>query len=67
MNKEVVKELIQDDLTVENLVAELKMLLFNNKKREALQKDYTALKELLTAGGHASSTAARSIYTMLHP
>ena len=67
MNKEVVKELIQDDLTVENIVAELKMLLFNNKKREALQKDYTALKELLTAGGHASSTAARSIYTMLHP
>ena len=67
MDKEVVKELIQDDLTVENLVAELKMLLFNNEKRETLQKDYTALKELLTAGGHASSTAARSIYTMLHP
>ena len=67
MAKEVVKELIQDDLTVENLVAELKMLLFNNEKRETLQKDYTALKELLTAGGHASSTAARSIYTMLHP
>ena len=67
MNKEVVKELIQDDLTVENIVAELKMLLFNNKKREALQKDYTALKELLTAGGHASNTAARSIYTMLNP
>ena len=67
MDKEVVKELIQDDLTVENLVAELKMLLFNNEKRETLQKDYTALKELLTAGGHASSTAARSIYTMLLP
>ena len=67
MDKEVVKELIQDDLTVENLVAELKMLLFNNEKRETLQKDYTALKELLTAGGHASTTAARSIYTMLLP
>jgi lipid-A-disaccharide synthase len=67
MNKEVVKELIQDDLTVANLVSELKLLLFDETRRQALQREYTALKDLLSAGGHASSKAALSIYTMLKP
>jgi len=67
MDKEVVKELIQDDMTTENIISELNLLLYDDKKREMLQKDYTALKELLSAGGHASSTAARSIYAMLLP
>ena len=66
MDKEVVKELIQDDLTVNNLVAELKQLLFDNDKKARLQKDYRELKALLTAGGNASANAARSIYNLLH-
>lgn len=66
MNKEVVKELIQDELTVQNLVTELKNLLLNEEKRLHLQKDYAALKELLSAGGHASANAARSIYSIFN-
>jgi len=66
MDKEVVKELIQDELTVDNLVTELNKLLYDETKKAQLQKDYKDLKELLSAGGHASANAARSIYAMLH-
>lgn len=66
MDKEVVKELIQDDLTVENLVAELNKLLFDESRKAQLKKDYKDLKELLSAGGHASANAAKSIYAMIH-
>jgi lipid-A-disaccharide synthase len=62
MDKEVVKELIQDELTVENLKKELGDLLTNEKKQLQLQQDYAALKNLLSQGGHASANAARSIY-----
>jgi lipid-A-disaccharide synthase len=62
MNKEVVKELIQDELTVENLKKELDQLLTNPKKQQQLQQDYLALKNLLSQGGHASANAAKSIY-----
>jgi lipid-A-disaccharide synthase len=65
MDKEVVKELIQDELTVENLVTELKKLLFDETKKIQLQKDYKDLRDLLSAGGHASANAAGSIYSML--
>ena len=65
MDKEVVKELIQEELTVKNLVTELTKLLFDETKKQQLQKDYKELKELLSAGGHASANAAKSIYTML--
>ena len=63
--KEVVKELIQDELTVENLVRELNLLLYDESKRISLQKDYKDLRTLLSAGGHASANAAKSIYAML--
>ncbi len=65
MDKEVVKELIQDELTVENLVRELNLLLYDEGKRISLQKDYKDLRTILSAGGHASANAARSIYAML--
>ncbi len=64
MDKVVVRELIQDDLTVENLVAELNKLLFDEDRKLQLKQDYGALKTLLRAGGHASANAARSIYAM---
>lgn len=66
MDKEVVKELIQDDLTVEHLVTELHKLLHDENKKAQLRKDYRDLRDLLSAGGHASANAARSIYAMLH-
>jgi lipid-A-disaccharide synthase len=65
MDKEVVKELIQDELTVENLKRELNMLLTNETKQQQLKADYAALKTLLSKGGHASANAAESIYTYL--
>ena len=61
MDKLVVKELIQDELTTPNLVRELTLLLTDEKRKAELQKDYTALKELLSAGGHASAQAAKII------
>lgn len=66
MDKEVVKELIQHDLTVKNIVVELKKLLEDDERKKQLRKDYTELKELLSKGGHASANAAKSIYSFLH-
>lgn len=65
MDKEVVKELIQDELTVENITKELEVILHNPEKQQQLKKDYTALKELLGKGGNASANAANSIIQFL--
>ncbi len=65
MNKEVVKELIQDQLTVENLKMELNLLLTDKEKQQQVAKDYASLKNLLSQGGHASANAATSIYNYL--
>ena len=61
MDKLVVKELIQHDLTPENLKKELADLLFNPIRKEQLLRDYNALREKLQAGGAASSNAAATI------
>ncbi len=65
MDKLVVKELIQQDLTTKNLVTELNELLNNKERQQQIQEDYTALKNILSAGGHASSAAAKSIYELI--
>ena len=62
MNKEVVKELIQHDLTAEKITSELKKVLFDPQKRDQLKTDYLQLKQLLSEGGNASKNAAKSIY-----
>lgn len=62
MNREVVRELIQGEMSVKNIVGELKLLIAENKKTERLAKDYAELKEILTAGGNASSNAAEIIF-----
>ena len=61
MDKEVVKELIQNELTVENIKEELNRILYDDHKRSQLQTDYTDLKTLLSKGGNASANAAKSI------
>ncbi|MDP4254614.1 MAG: lipid-A-disaccharide synthase [Bacteroidota bacterium] len=66
MDKEVVKELIQDDLNPENLRRELDSLLHDPERRRRLAAEYHALKELLSGGGHASANAARSMVQFLH-
>ncbi|HNP23184.1 MAG TPA: lipid-A-disaccharide synthase [Panacibacter sp.] len=62
MDKLVVTELIQNDLTIDNLERELDLLLNNRQKASAIQKDYAELKQLLSRGGDASAKAAESIY-----
>jgi len=61
MDKPIVKELIQDELTPEKLKKELADLLFNPLRKAQLQADYTELKQKLSEGGHASAKAAKSI------
>ena len=65
MDKEVVTELIQDELNETNLKRELDKILNNPNKKEQLQKDYTALKNLLQQQDNASATAAREIIGFL--
>jgi lipid-A-disaccharide synthase len=66
MDKPVVKELIQHELTAENLERELSALLHDEKEISRLQDDYAALKELLGGHGNASANAAGSILDFLH-
>ena len=65
MDKLVVKELIQHNLTVENLKQELHELLTNGERINAIKKDYAELKQLLSKGGNASAKAANSIINFL--
>jgi len=65
MNKEVVKELIQQDLTPEKITLELEKILFDPQKRNQLKRDYLQLKQLLSEGGNASKNAAKSIYDFI--
>ena len=65
MDKLVVKELIQDDMTVENLKQELQELLTNEDRKAELQNDYAALKKILSEGGNASAKAANLLFIFL--
>lgn len=65
MDKPVVKELIQHELTVDNVKKELEELLTGTERIARLQEDYNALKEILSRGGNASVNAARVISNFL--
>jgi lipid-A-disaccharide synthase len=65
MDREVVKELIQDALTVENLATELSSILSNDTRIAKMRSDYQELWEKLRDGGHASAKAADAIVGML--
>jgi lipid-A-disaccharide synthase len=65
MNKEVVKELIQEDLTDENLKHELNELLTNEELQKQIENDYRDLKNLLSQGGDASANTAKIIYEFI--
>ena len=67
MNKEVVKELIQDQLTVNNIRYELDKLLTDETRIKQVKDDYFALKKLLGKGGNASANAASKIEAFLKP
>lgn len=65
MNKPVLKELIQNDLTPENISEELKQLLTNHKRQRQLLDDYEELRCVLGNAG-ASSNAASIIFSDLN-
>jgi lipid-A-disaccharide synthase len=65
MNKPVVKELIQSELTVDNLKKELHDLLTNESRIAQIKKDYADLKKILSEGGNVSARAAKSIFEFL--
>jgi lipid-A-disaccharide synthase len=65
MDKPVVRELIQDDLTTENVRKELGDILHNPQKREAMGKNYRELKHLLQEKEGGSARAAREIVGFL--
>jgi lipid-A-disaccharide synthase len=67
MDRPVVKELIQDEMTVENVTVELTKILKDQEVISTMKRDYAALKKLLSEGGHASEKAAKSIVEFTRP
>ena len=61
MNKEVVKELIQEQLTIANLRKELELLLSDSERKRQVMQDYADLKKILQLHGNASENAAEAI------
>ena len=65
MDKEVVKELIQHELTSNNLRLELTKILSDENHRNKIAGDYNKLKDMLKEGGDASLHAANSIWQLI--
>lgn len=65
MDKLVVKELIQHELTTNHLVTALKEILFDDAIINQLTEDYAELHNKLAAGGFASKQAADKIISFL--
>src|SRR5437763_3070492 len=61
MDKPVVKELIQQEMNVQNIVTELRKLIYDKEIRNKIQADYSELRNLLSQGGNASEKAATII------
>jgi lipid-A-disaccharide synthase len=57
MGKEVVKELIQSELSTANLVRELNYLISDESRRERIFRDYLQLKQKLGGAGASEKTA----------
>lgn len=66
MDRPIVKELIQDEMNVANLRAELEKVLFDNEYRDRMAADYLELISKLQKGGRASEKAAHSILQFMH-
>ena len=64
MDKPIVKELIQNELTTKNIKIELNELLFNESRKKQYKEDTEELYQLLSAGGKASQKAATIVQQM---
>jgi len=65
MDKPIVKELIQNDLTVASISTELNAILHNPQRVQQIKSDYAELKALLQQGGNASARAAQEVVGFL--
>lgn len=61
MDRPIVKELIQHDLTTENITRELNSIIHDADNILRIKKDYSELRQLLEKKGNASAKAASSI------
>lgn len=64
MDKEVVKELIQDEFNVENTAAELKKVLPENQGNSHVKTNYAILREKLGGSGASEHTAVSMLKTL---
>ena len=64
MDKEVVKELIQDELSTENVIFELNKLLNDETYRQAVLHDFSVLREKLGGPGASEKTARLMLKTL---
>ena len=65
MDKKIVTELIQDELTTANLVKELEKILHDPKTISRMKEDYSELKNLLQEKSSASARSAQEIVGFL--
>lgn len=57
LHRESVLELIQHDMTVDNVKAELEKLLYDATRKNQLRNDYAELSDILRQGGASKKTA----------
>lgn len=65
MNKEVVKELIQERLTADRISEQLNLFFNDGVTETIIKKEYSVLHGLLSAGGKASEQAAGVIASLM--
>lgn len=65
MDQPIVKELIQQELTPENIKLELAELLYNENRKKQYEEDTKKLHQLLSEGGKASEKAAAIVHSLL--
>ena len=61
MNREVVRELIQNDMTVENAESELRAILPGGARHDRMEADYARLREVIGGAGASDRFAARMV------
>jgi lipid-A-disaccharide synthase len=61
MDREVVKELLQDQLTPENIISELKKILVGGSERERMISAYMELSDLLGPAGASERIACEMV------
>ncbi len=64
MKREVVRELIQHDMTVENAAAELKAIMKGGEKHDKMMTDYAELQAVVGGEGASDRFAARMVATL---